>query len=261
MDLIEARERAFDTVARHPWELARLDVVRELIARHLQLPAGTAVLDIGCGDTFVVERLAVEYPHLWWYAVDTAFTDDLLNMYRARFTTPNISAVASLDDIELHSDTSVGLVVLMDVLEHVPDDTGFLAGLLARPELRADAAVLVTVPAYASLFCAHDEVLGHHRRYSRAQLRHLLRRSGLAVVESGYFFSSLLPMRMLQVIKERLLNRRDATTGLVTWRGGSVVTRLLQRALLTDARAGMFMARRGLPLPGLSGYAVCRKSA
>jgi trans-aconitate methyltransferase len=261
MDLLEAREHAFEPAARHPWELARLAVVRDLIGRHLHLQPGSAVLDIGCGDTFVVERLAAEHPDLWWYAIDTAFTDDLLERYRARFQTPNVSVAASLDDIELLSDSTVGLVVLMDVLEHVPDDTSFLAKLLARPDIQHGAALLITVPAYESLFCAHDEVLGHHRRYSRAQLRGLVRKSGLAVLESGYFFSSLLPMRLLQVIKERVLNQRDATTGLVTWRGGSALTALLTRVLVTDARAGMFLARRGLPLPGLSSYAVCRKSA
>jgi trans-aconitate methyltransferase len=261
MDLIEARAHAFEPAVRHPWELARLEVVRDLIARHLALAPNTVVLDVGCGDTFVVEQLAAEYTHLLWYAVDTAFTDELLRRYRARFRTPNVFVAASLDAIELPSDVQVGLVVLMDVLEHVADDASFLGQLLARPDLQPETAVLVTVPAYESLFCGHDEVLGHYRRYSRTQLHNVLQGSGLAVLESGYFFSSLLPMRWLQVVKERLLKRRDGTSALVGWRGGAVATAVLKQMLLVDARAGMFMARRGLPVPGLSSYAVCRTSA
>ncbi len=55
------------------------------------------------------------------------------------------------------------LVLLTDVLEHVPDDFSLFSSLLAAT--RPGTYFLVTVPADASLWSRHDESFGHYRRY------------------------------------------------------------------------------------------------
>jgi hypothetical protein len=262
MDLIEAGQRGFDAAARHPWELARLDVARRLIARHVDLPPGAVVLDVGCGDTFVVERLAAEYPDVRFHAIDTAFTGEVMTLLRARFRTPNVFVASSLDSVDPPTDRRVSLVILMDVLEHIDDDRGFLASLFTRPYIGDDVQVLATVPAFQALFCSHDTALGHFRRYSLTGLRALLHGSGLRVVDSGYFFFTLLPVRLLAVMRERLTREAGTpATGLVTWSGGRAATSVLKRLLLIDAWLGSSLRGLGIGLPGLSTYAVCRKSA
>jgi hypothetical protein len=263
MDLLEARQRRLDASQRHPWELARLEVMRSLIARHVAPGAGTAVLDIGCGDTFVVERLAATFPEVLFYAVDTAFTDELIAHYRARLSVRNVVVSSSLDTAVPPLDRRVSLVILMDVLEHIADDRAFLTGLMTHPAIGAGAHVLVTVPSYQALFCSHDEVLGHYRRYSNRQLRRLLEGSGLAVIDIGYFFSSLVLARTVQVIKERGLKRRNdaGTTGLVTWKGSATLSEIMKRILVTDVHVSGLLRRIGVTLPGLSNYAICRKPA
>ena len=240
-----------------------MEVVSDLIDRHVPLGPGAVALDIGCGDTFVVERLAAEKPQASFYAVDTALTDDLLAQYRGRLQTRNVFVSSSLDTLQPPVRRDVSLVLLMDVIEHIGDDRGFLTSLLARPFIGPGSHVLVTVPSYQSLFCSHDEFLGHYRRYSNRQLRLLLERSGLTVLDIGYFFASLLPMRVAQVIKERLLGvqAENRTTGLVTWKGGAGVTSFLRRLLIADATLTASLRRIGVTMPGLSNYAVCRKSA
>src|SRR5688572_28703250 len=163
MDLVEARLSGFEEVGRHPWERARLDVVSGLIDRHARLSPGTAVLDMGCGDTFVVEELARRHRETAFYAVDPALTGALADRYRARLQTPNVVVAASLDALPSDSRNSVSLVLLMDVLEHVADDRHFLADLLRNPAIRTDAQVIVTVPAFQALFSSHDRFLGHYR--------------------------------------------------------------------------------------------------
>ena len=185
MDLLEARQRGLTPHERHPWELARLEVIKSLMARHVLLGAGTAVLDVGCGDTFVVERLAATCPEALFYAVDTAFTDESMAYHRAQLSVRNVFVSSSLDTAVPPLDRPVSLVILMDVLEHIANDRGFLTELLAHPSIGAGAHVLVTVPSYQALFCSHDEVLGHFRRYSNRQLRRLLEDSGLAVLDIG----------------------------------------------------------------------------
>jgi 2-polyprenyl-3-methyl-5-hydroxy-6-metoxy-1,4-benzoquinol methylase len=95
------------------------------------------------------------------------------------------------------------LVLLMDVLEHVDDDVGLIQSALAGAVDRAH--VLITVPAFQSLFSAHDAFLGHKRRYTLRQLERVVRAAGLEIISARYFFAFLLPLAVLL----RLLRRRD----------------------------------------------------
>jgi hypothetical protein len=264
MDLAEARERRFDQPARHPWELARLDIVRSIIARHAPLGAGAVAIDVGCGDVFVAEQLGAGYPQARFYAVDTGFTDDLIDRIRGRISVPNVLPFASLDAVARRLDRPASLVLLMDVIEHVADDRAFLTDLVRGPSIDRETSLLITVPAYQGLFCSHDRFLGHYRRYSHARLLELVRAAGLRVVDKGSFFTSLLPVRLLQVAKERLLGAEApaaASTGLVTWQGGPALSGLLKRMLVLDASVSRALRHVSVPLPGLSIYAVCRRSA
>ena len=264
MDLAEARERQFEPAARHPWELARLEMVRSLIARHAPPAAGEVALDVGCGDVFVAEQLGALYPEARFYAVDTGFTDDLINRLRARMAVTNVLPFASLESVARREDRPASLVLLMDVIEHVADDRAFLIDLVRGPCVDHETRLLITVPAYQSLFCSHDRFLGHYRRYSHARLADVVKAAGLQVMDRGSFFASLLPIRLLQVAKERLLGAGapvGASTGLVTWQGGPAVSGLLKRMLVLDASVSRALGHVGVPLPGLSIYAVCRRSA
>jgi SAM-dependent methyltransferase len=263
MDLVEARQRGTSAHERHPWELARLDVISELIARHVTLRPGTAVLDIGCGDTFVVEQIAAMFPDVFFYAVDTAFTDESIAHYRARLSVRNVFVSSSLDSAVPPLERQVSLVILMDVLEHIENDHAFLSDLMTHPRIGSGAQVLVTVPSYQALFGSHDEVLGHYRRYSNRQLRTLMESSGLAVNEIGYLFSSLVVARTVQIVKERWLSRQggdSATSDLAAWNGGATLTALIKRLLLADVRVSRLLRQIGITMPGLSNYAICRKS-
>jgi len=263
MDLVEAKARGLDRQARHPWEMARVEVVRSLIRRHVNLAPDAVVFDIGCGDTFVVEQLAADHPTACFYAVDTAFTDELIAHYRDRLDNPRILPFASLESISPAPRQRASLVLLMDVLEHINDDRAFLAALLAKPYIGPETRFLITVPAYQSLFCSHDTFLGHHRRYSNQRLRQLADSSGLRVLDIGYFFSTLLPVRMLQVFKERALSTGAAngSSGVASWTGGGAKAAILRGALVLDWRLSRILHALGIRLAGLSNYAICATSA
>lgn len=64
---------------------------------------------------------------------------------------------------------SIDVVLALDVLEHLDDDA---AGLeQASRLLRPGGLLIVTVPAFPSLWGPHDEVNCHRRRYTRRALR------------------------------------------------------------------------------------------
>ena len=262
MDLLEAKEKGFDPGVRHPWEAARVDVIGRLIRRHVTLERGATVMDIGCGDTFVVEQLALRYPDATFYAIDTAFTDELVEHYRTHLNNPRILPLSSLEAMPPVKKPA-SLVLLMDVLEHIEDDSGFLTSLRKASYIGPDTTFLVTVPAFQVLFSSHDTFLGHHRRYSNRTLRTHLEASGFRVIEIGYFFFSLLPIRVLQVLAERLfpVESGRASSALVGWSGGTTKAAILRRMLALDGRASLLLGRIGIKIAGLSNYAICAKSA
>jgi trans-aconitate methyltransferase len=262
MDLVEASAQAFQSFRRHPWERARLNAVRSLIERHAPLAPGDVVLDVGCGDTFVVEQLALRFPGVHFHAVDTAFTDGVIEHLRDRLKGASVTLHGSLEDLTDLPAESVAVVLMMDVMEHVPDDRAFLLDVLSRRFISSRTCFVITVPAYEWLFSSHDRLLGHYRRYSTAVLVRRIKAAGLSIAEQGRFFGSLLPVRLLQTLRERIFNApAAAATGLTTWQGGSLAAAAIAAALIVDARVSIALGRVGIHLPGLSNFAVCRKSA
>jgi SAM-dependent methyltransferase len=99
---------------------------------------------------------------------------------------------------------SVRVVVLLDVLEHTVDPVAVLRN--ARDVLEADGVVVVTVPAYPSLYGDWDKMLGHYRRYTRKALRSQARDAGLNVRRvtswNSFTLPAALPVRAIQRIKK-----------------------------------------------------------
>lgn len=80
---------------------------------------------------------------------------------------------------------SFDLLLATDIIEHVEDDERALAEI-ARV-LRPGGNVLVTVPAFESLWGLQDRVSQHKRRYRLAQLRTTIERAGLNPTRAFYF--------------------------------------------------------------------------
>lgn len=97
---------------------------------------------------------------------------------------------------------SLNAVGLFDVLEHIPDDLGFLQSLhrLMRPGGR----IYLTVPAFQSLWSSEDDYAGHQRRYRRRSLAKVLDAAGFDVEYLSYCFWFLpLPVFVLRAIPSR----------------------------------------------------------
>ena len=84
------------------------------------------------------------------------------------------------------------LVIMMDVLEHVEDDLALLQ--CYSDPLPRNGRVVITVPAFQWMWSGHDVFLEHYRRYTLEQVEDLVRRAGLEVEKSAYFFGMLFPV-------------------------------------------------------------------
>ena len=72
---------------------------------------------------------------------------------------------------DLPADRHFDTALYVDVLEHIEDDRGELAGVAER--LRAGGRIVVLSPAYPFLYSEFDRAIGHFRRYTKAMLRRL----------------------------------------------------------------------------------------
>jgi hypothetical protein len=86
-------------------------------------------------------------------------------------------------------------VLLLDVIEHLPDPVAFLRRL--RESLPGVQRWLVTVPAHPELWSNYDEFYGHQRRYTAAVLEEQLTAAGLRPLVTRHFFHALYPAARL----------------------------------------------------------------
>lgn len=243
MDLIE-RKRG---LTRHPWELARYQFVEKLIKSHARKRVSVAI-DIGSGDTWMARQLLENglVEHLT--CVDLNFSHSDILKYQG----PNLAAKREVPP------GNYELVLLLDVLEHLPNPREQLMDWVSRIE-NSETFFVITVPALPNLYSNHDRLLGHYRRYSR---KDFLKDTNdfLEIIECGSFFFSLIIPRMISKFAESNERNSDSMKqGADYWTGGRFTTHLVRIALGLDASFCRALHRIGIRIPGLSHYVIAKK--
>ncbi len=216
---------------RHWWYRER----RAILARQLRrLPGTGRALDIGAaggGNTRVLQAHG-------WQAVALEYSDSVADVAKAR----GVSAIrADARDLPLASGTC-GLVTAFDILEHIDED--YLAAAEIARVLRPGGTALIAVPCDMALWSAHDNEVGHVRRYDRGGLVSLIQKAGL-VVEQVWSWNVLL--------RPVVATRRRSATGSDLGQVPPLLNGLLTSIIVTE---------RYLPvrsLPGVSLFLRARR--
>jgi 2-polyprenyl-3-methyl-5-hydroxy-6-metoxy-1,4-benzoquinol methylase len=89
-------------------------------------------------------------------------------------------------------------VLLMDIIEHIDNDSEFLKTSLAY--VKPNGLVVINVPALNSLYSKYDEILGHKRRYTTEMLRTLFEKNGIEEIKIQYWGLFLMPIAMIRKV-------------------------------------------------------------
>lgn len=166
------------------WFRGKRAAVGALLSRAgLGPPApGDVVLDVGCGTGLSLATLAApgRAVGLDDHAEALAFAREA---GARRLVRGSATALPFLDG-------AVDRALLLDVVEHVPDDAAVLAEV--RRVLAPGGVAVIHVPAHPRLWSPHDEAMHHARRYTRAGLAGRLRAAGLEPLVLSWTFAGIL---------------------------------------------------------------------
>lgn len=171
---------------RHWWFVARRQILTDVIRAVLPPSRETTIVDVGCGTGANLAGLAEQYDCV---GIDTSA--DAIRLAKERFGGVRFIRGFAPQDLGTIIERA-RLVLLCDVLEHVPDDFAMFSQLLAAVE--PGAYLLVTVPADLALWSEHDRAFGHYRRYDRRRLAQIWEGLPAEPVFVSYFNARLYPI-------------------------------------------------------------------
>jgi SAM-dependent methyltransferase len=209
------------------WEEERAVFVRERM--RVATTRGALVADIGCGRGRLLGEAGLD-------ATVVNVDSHLWENWRVN---PEVAFVCASASALPFRDAAFDVVGSFDVLEHLHDDLDALRE--QRRVLCGEGTIVTAVPADHRLWSAHDDAVGHVRRYDTDMMAALARSAGLEIRYATHFFSFLwLPAR---------LTRRFAMRTAEPGNGGGTSAALIRHAVALLAAAERRILRRWrLPL-------------
>lgn len=227
----------------HWWFAARRNILKHVLSS-LEIPSRARILDVGCGTGGNLKLLS-EFGEV----IGAEHEARAVAVAQARQAGQVVKG--SLPEAMPFAAEQFDLIVLLDVLEHIEDDS---ASLNALDRLLAPGGYLViTVPAFMFLWSRHDIAHHHQRRYTARELRERVQQARFEIEHVTYFNSLLFPAIAMVRMLERMLPSR--TTGMDLTLPNKIVNMVLQ-AILSSERH--FVTWAAVPF-GVSLLAIARK--
>lgn len=175
----------------HWWWAGRQALIKNLLLK--ENPRD--ILDMGCGTGETLTFLKTIFPKAKLTGVD-------VSRQAVKYTKNRGHEAKMADALRLpFADKTFDAVLLLDVVEHIKDDTGVVKE--AKRVLKPGGIIIITVPALQIIWSAHDVNQGHFRRYTRHRLLSLAQKNQLKVSFLSYFNFFLSPA----IILIRLVSR------------------------------------------------------
>ena len=189
------------------------------------------ILDVGCGDGLFFDCL-LEFGDV--QGVESGCLVNDLGKHRSRIH------VGTFDEC-LRLDGQFSLILMLDVLEHMPEPVRAIRYALHL--LDPGGILLITVPAFTLLWTTHDTINQHYTRYTKKSFRRLASQAGLHITSERYFFQFLFPAKIATRIAERIFRTQPVPPEIPAAWANKLLYRLSRLEQKTWGR---------LPIPGSS---------
>ena len=164
---------------------SRQHALRQL-RKHLR-EESPLILEVGCSSGFLLRSIRKRFPRAFLMGSDYV-------------SVPLLNLAQEMPDIPLMQfdltkcplpDRSVDAVVLLNVLEHIENDSGAMKQV--NRILKPGGIAIIEVPAGPRLYDVYDKLLRHYRRYSFNQLRQLAENAQLKIIEHSHLGFIMFP--------------------------------------------------------------------
>jgi SAM-dependent methyltransferase len=169
----------------HWWFVGKRRLLKFLLSS-INIPKNRLIIDAGCGTGSNLRALAS-----WGYnVIGLDRSPYALSLVRTKGNFPLLSGDLNRLPIKMKS---VGIIIALDILEHLESDSNGIRE--SYRALRQGGILILTVPAFKSLWGIQDVVTGHKRRYLKKEILSKLKDEGFDILKSSYFnFFLFLPI-------------------------------------------------------------------
>jgi SAM-dependent methyltransferase len=196
----------------HWWFSGRRKLLRYLLLS-TNINFKERAIDLGCSIGLNLRMIS----DFEIQAIGLDFSRYALSLAKSRLNLPLING--DLNQLPIRP-KSIGLVIAMDILEHLDDDKNGIHEIYLA--LKEGGILILTVPAFKFLSGVQDVVAGHKRRYSRREIVIKLQHEGFEIVRFSYFnfllfFPILIARRMIRLLGLKIRSENEVNCPLINF--------------------------------------------
>ncbi|MCM1287575.1 MAG: class I SAM-dependent methyltransferase [Clostridium sp.] len=187
----------------HWWFAARKEIIMDVFSRYCKhKKKDNRILDAGCGMGVMLETLS-KYGDV--YGMD--MSEISVNYCGQKWGRNKILQGTLPDDLPFENDFFDNILAL-DLLEHIEDDKEAVKALYSM--LKPKGNLLITVPAFKTLWGYNDVVVKHYRRYVKKELIDMCHKAGFKIKMCSYYnFWFFIPIWIVRKLKKLFKINKD----------------------------------------------------
>lgn len=196
----------------------RQKTLNDLVIKYIK---GRTVFEVGCGSgTLIKVLLKNGYNASGCDYSKTQYRLARNRLFKEGFNTNVIHNISLEKTIDW--DKKFDTVICLDVLEHIQNDKLAFKQLLRL--VKKNGRLIILVPAFMQFWTNRDVKYGHHRRYTKNTLRHLLAdNKSVKIIALRYWnligaIATWLLIRLnLRVDTDRIVSKREFPATFINW--------------------------------------------
>jgi SAM-dependent methyltransferase len=195
--------KMYDLETSYWWFLGKQSLVKDQIGRlPLQGFREVRLLDIGAGTGIIMKVL-----ERFGKVCGVELSLEAIRFLKRR----NLESLVRSDANEAlpFRNEAFSVVTCLDVLEHLDKDFDLIQEMfrICKP----GGYVILTIPAFQAFWSAHDKVLHHRRRYTKARLLAIIKQTDFRILKLSYYNVMMsIPILLIRKIRSSRNPRQES---------------------------------------------------